>query len=194
MRLVATARPRPSTAITGYPPVTGWSRRKMTGCPLVGTSIAPDGVASLASSRVSVRSTGAAPESRRPTRFDCAVTVHVCVRNADRPAAVNQSSRGPNRTYKSVGLPGFGRSVGHGCGRPTPASHAVDAVRMASRCLAAIGPLVGGAIDSTSPSRSRTGCCMAIVVRSAASFDAFKTVRPLHPPGEFGVNVPFEPP
>ena len=117
-----------STAITGYPPVTGWSRRKMTGCPLVGTSIAPDGVASLASSRVSVRSTGAAPESRRPTRFDCAVTVHVCVRNADRPAAVNQSSRGPNRTYKSVGLPGFGRSVGHGCGRPTPASHAVDAV------------------------------------------------------------------
>ena len=123
-----------------FPPDwTGWSRRKMTGCPLVGTSIAPDGVASLASSRVSVRSTGAAPESRRPTRFDCAVTVHVCVRNADRPAAVNQSSRGPNRTYKSVGLPGFGRSVGHGCGRPTPASHAVDAVRMASRCLAAIG-------------------------------------------------------
>lgn len=100
-----------STAITGYPPVTGWSRRKMTGCPLVGTSIAPDGVASLASSRVSVRSTGAAPESRRPTRFDCAVTVHVCVRNADRPAAVNQSSRGPNRTYKSVGSAGF-RQVG----------------------------------------------------------------------------------
>ena len=137
--VVAVTGASADVTITGYPPVTGWSRRKMTGCPLVGTSIAPDGVASLASSRVSVRSTGAAPESRRPTRFDCAVTVHVCVRNADRPAAVNQSSRGPNRTYKSVGLPGFGRSVGHGCGRPTPASHAVDAVRMASRCLAAIG-------------------------------------------------------
>src|SRR5205807_2087313 len=70
----ATARSRGSTtAITGYPPVVGWSARNTTGCPPDGTCTAPVTSPSLGSSWVRYRvSTG--PDRRSPIRLLCAVT------------------------------------------------------------------------------------------------------------------------
>src|SRR4051794_35960704 len=63
-----------TTAITGYPPVTGWSARNSTGCPFGGTCRAPQTVPSDGSSRVTERSS-VAPDNRIPTRLLCVVTL-----------------------------------------------------------------------------------------------------------------------
>ena len=90
-----------TTAITGYPPVVGWSVSRSIGRPSGGTWIAPGTSPSERSSPARARAR-LGPSSRSPTRLDVWLTVNPPVSSRLIDSLVNQSLRGPTMTCNTT--------------------------------------------------------------------------------------------